>query len=107
MYVPFLTFSSPLLLLVEPPTEESIRKYEEILYQKASRTQTPCLLVRGRNTDMVSPETAQLFVSKMPNAQYVDVADAAHMVVGDKNDIFAAQTLAFLRKHLPSSHSNL
>jgi peroxiredoxin len=56
---------------------------------------------------MVSPETAQLFVSKMPNAQYVDVADAAHMVVGDKNDIFAAQTLAFLRKHLPSSHSNL
>jgi len=36
------------------------------------------------------------FVAQVPNAAYVDVHGAAHMVAGDVNDPFTAQVVAFL-----------
>ena len=35
-------------------------------------------------------------VDAVPGAQYVDVADAGHMVAGDQNDTFTAAVLTFL-----------
>jgi hypothetical protein len=32
------------------------------------------------------------------DAEYVDVADARHMVAGDRNDVFASAILSFLAK---------
>jgi len=84
------------------PSEDDLDAVEERLFAHASTTTTPCLLVRGKLTDLVSEEAAKRFVHVMPNAKYVDEEQASHMVVGDKNDIFSDQTLQFLSQHLPS-----
>ena len=36
------------------------------------------------------------FRQMVPHAEYVDVEDAAHMVAGDRNDVFTKAVLAFL-----------
>lgn len=56
----------------------------------------PALLVRGGKSDLVTPETAQEFVDLAPNARFVDVAAAGHMVAGDKNDVFIQAVMSFL-----------
>jgi pimeloyl-ACP methyl ester carboxylesterase len=60
------------------------------------RLAMPALLVRGGKSDLVTPETAQEFVDLAPNARFVDVAAAGHMVAGDKNDVFIEAVTAFL-----------
>lgn len=62
----------------------------------AGNLRLPTLLVRGRMSDMVSEEGAALFLEQCPHAAYVDVADATHMVVGDRNDVFVAAVIDFL-----------
>ena len=54
------------------------------------------LVVRGAQSDLVSPEGVQEFVDAVPGARYVDVADAGHMVAGDQNDHFTTAVLDFL-----------
>jgi pimeloyl-ACP methyl ester carboxylesterase len=60
----------------------------------------PMLLVRGRLSDVVSEETVRHFRALAPNAEYVDVADAAHMVAGDRNDAFTSSVVEFLARSL-------
>lgn len=62
----------------------------------------PTLLVRGRMSDVVSEEGAAEFLSAAPHAEFVDVADAGHMVAGDRNDIFTEAVVTFLEKHAPA-----
>ena len=64
----------------------------------ARKLQIPTLLVRGRVSDLVSPESAREFLKMVPHAEYVDIQDAGHMVAGDQNDIFSTAVLEFLRK---------
>ncbi len=63
----------------------------------AAQLTLPTLLVRGRLSDLVSPETAQEFLEVAPHACFVDVSDAGHMVAGDRNDLFTDAVLEFLR----------
>ena len=56
----------------------------------------PTLVVRGAQSDLVSPEGVQEFVDAVPGARYIDVADAGHMVAGDQNDHFTTAILGFL-----------
>lgn len=56
----------------------------------------PTLLVRGRLSDLVTETEAQEFLGLVPHAEYVDVADAAHMIAGDKNDAFMAAIIGFI-----------
>ena len=58
----------------------------------------PMLLVRGHQSDIVTEEVAQEFLRLVPQAQYADVADARHMVVGDRNDVFLAEVERFLER---------
>jgi hypothetical protein len=46
----------------------------------------------------VTPEAAAEFLEMAADAEYVDVADARHMVAGDRNDVFAGAILVFLAK---------
>lgn len=66
----------------------------------ARRLTMPTLLVRGRMSDVVSEAGARDFLELVPHAEYVDVADAAHMVAGDRNDAFTTAVADFLRRHL-------
>jgi pimeloyl-ACP methyl ester carboxylesterase len=56
----------------------------------------PTLLVRGSRSDLVPEESVRHFLDVIPDARYVDVQDAGHMVVGDRNDAFRAALIEFL-----------
>lgn len=56
----------------------------------------PVLLVRGRMSELVSEAGVAAFRAAAPDAAYVDVAGAGHMVAGDRNDAFTEAILAFL-----------
>ena len=57
----------------------------------------PTLLVRGGLSDVLSEEGAKAFLELCPHSEYVHVSDAAHMVAGDRNDIFGDAVIEFLR----------
>ena len=61
-----------------------------------SRIEVPILLVRGGSSDVVSAEAARKMLSYFPEARFVDVADASHMVAGDANDAFSEAILGFV-----------
>lgn len=56
----------------------------------------PTLLVRGKQSDIVSAQGAQELLELIPGSKYVDIAGAGHMVAGDDNDVFADAVLNFL-----------
>ncbi len=58
----------------------------------------PTLLVRGRLGDLVTEAEVDAFLELVPHADYVDVADAAHMIAGDKNDVFMATITDFIER---------
>jgi pimeloyl-ACP methyl ester carboxylesterase len=65
--------------------------------QDAARALTiPTLLVRGRQSDLLSEAGAREFLELVPHAEYVDVAEAGHMVAGDRNDLFNNAVVSFL-----------
>jgi pimeloyl-ACP methyl ester carboxylesterase len=61
----------------------------------------PTLLVRGGLSDILTEEGAKEFLEMCPHAEYVNVAGAAHMVAGDRNDIFADAVKNFLARNVP------
>lgn len=69
----------------------------EPLVDACRRLRMPTLLVRGRMSDIVTPETAREFLELVPHARFVDVTGAGHMVAGDSNDAFTDAVAAFLR----------
>lgn len=76
--------------------EQSELHDTELLMDCARAVDGPMLLVRGRASDVVTEASARAFVDAVPGTGYVDIADAAHMVAGDKNDAFRSAVLDFL-----------
>lgn len=68
----------------------------ERLVAAARALRVPTLLVRGRQSDVVSREGADEFLSAAPHAHFVDVSGAGHMVAGDRNDAFTEAVVRFL-----------
>ncbi len=66
--------------------------------EAAKTLSIPTLLVRGRLSELVSPESVKQFKELVPHSDFVDVSDAGHMVAGDKNDIFTDAILEFMDK---------
>lgn len=67
----------------------------------ARRITVPTLLVRGAESDIVTPEAAARFLELVPHAETVDVARAGHMVAGDHNDRFGVALEDFLARLPP------
>jgi pimeloyl-ACP methyl ester carboxylesterase len=82
----FLDMKEP----AEPP-----RRWSEIDAAAESLT-VPTLLVRGRMSDILSEEGAQIFLRQVPHAKFADISNAGHMVAGDRNDLFSDAVLEFL-----------
>ncbi len=82
----------------EGPSE--IRDHARMI-RAAQRLELPSLLVRGRQSDVISPEGAREFVDAAPRAEFVDVSGAGHMVAGDRNDAFTAAVRGFLDRAMP------
>jgi pimeloyl-ACP methyl ester carboxylesterase len=84
--------------MVGPQSSQPSPEQAERMVAAARRITIPVLLVHGKESDLVSAETVREFLDLVPNAEYLDVADAGHMIVGDRNDAFAAGLLDFLRR---------
>lgn len=72
------------------------RQVEAALEEAARRIEIPTLLVRGASSELVKESHVRQFLKLVPHAKYVDVADARHMVAGDRNDLFSAAVLSFV-----------
>ncbi len=58
----------------------------------------PVLLIRGRLSDVVSPEGVEDFLQKVPNAEFAELSDAGHTAAGDDNDAFSEVVVQFVSR---------
>ena len=42
-------------------------------------------------------EDVEYFLSVIDHAKFVEIENAAHMIAGDRNDVFAEEAIKFLR----------
>ncbi|MFC8130217.1 alpha/beta fold hydrolase [Streptomyces sp. NPDC057302] len=68
----------------------------ERLLAAARHADVPIQLVRGGISDVVREDIAEQFCDAVPKARRVDVADAGHMVAGDRNEHFIDAIVPFL-----------
>ena len=88
----------------DPKSHERGSDFElrEVRLEKCARNLTlPTLLVRGGLSDILSEEGAEEFLRLCPHSEYVNVTGAAHMVAGDRNDVFGTAVVDFLARSVP------
>ena len=88
----------------DPKFLEDSRNLEERtarMHACAATLTLPTLLVRGGLSDVLSEAGATAILEMCPHAEFVNVTDAAHMVAGDRNDIFSAAVTEFLAHAVP------
>ena len=83
------------------------KKREERLSACARNLTLPTLLVRGGLSHVLSEEGAQSFLDLCPQSEYLNITGAAHMVAGDRNDIFVGAVVEFLTRVVPIDGSML
>jgi pimeloyl-ACP methyl ester carboxylesterase len=81
--------------------QHDLKRRQQRLEACARSLRLPTLLVRGGLSDLLSEEGAREFLTLCPHCEYVNVAGAAHMVAGDRNDAFADAVVAFLSRVVP------
>ncbi|MGY9075283.1 MAG: alpha/beta fold hydrolase [Acidimicrobiales bacterium] len=79
----------------------SMRASGEAMMEGAQALTVPTLLVRGGQSDLVTAESVELFLTAVPSAEFVDVAGTGHMVAGDDNDAFTSAVMEFLLRVSP------
>lgn len=84
---------------IERPLD--IRGRHERLSACARALSAPTLLVRGASSDVVSEKGVREFLALCPHADHVNVAEAGHMVAGDRNDRFGRVAIDFLLRNVP------
>ena len=70
------------------------------LENSAKRIAVPTLLVQGALSDILTDKEKEEFLNAVPHARFAEIQQATHMVVGDKNDIFAEAIVDFLSEHI-------
>lgn len=58
----------------------------------------PILLIRGKLSDVVSPEGVRHFLATVPKAEFVELSNAGHTAAGDDNDAFSDAVVTFVRR---------
>ncbi|ROM33950.1 alpha/beta hydrolase [Pseudomonas poae] len=82
-----------------PQPEELFQRLEHA----AKQVTIPTLLVRGKQSEMVTAEGVQALLKLIPHAEFVDVEGAGHMVAGDNNDAFNSVIERFLKSTLQAA----
>jgi len=89
----------------DPSFVQAVRQDEGVFLARAKSAcaalEVPTLLVRGRQSELVSEEAVAEFRALCPAAEHVDIAGARHMVAGDRNDAFADAIVEFLNRRVP------
>ena len=95
----------PRILKAWDPASFTKEEGDEIIQERldaSARLRVPTLLVRGRMSDVVTEDDAHEFLGIASHAEYVDLKGAAHMVAGDKNDVFIEVVSDFIRRNFGS-----
>jgi pimeloyl-ACP methyl ester carboxylesterase len=58
----------------------------------------PILLIRGKLSDVVSPEGVRHFLATVPRAEFVELSNAGHTAAGDDNDAFTDAVVDFVKR---------
>ncbi len=82
---------------LKPTNDDPFVRAEE-LEQAAVELTIPILLIRGKLSDVVSPEGVQEFLAKVPAAEFVELSDAGHTAAGDDNDAFSDAVVSFVTR---------
>ena len=82
--------------MTKPGDDPELRT--EKFEQAAVDLNIPVLLIRGKLSDVVSPEGVRHFLAEVPNAEFVELSDAGHTAAGDDNDAFSAAVVAFVNR---------
>jgi len=82
--------------LTKPADDPFVRM--DMLEQSAIDLRIPILLIRGKLSDVVSPEGVQDFLTKVPRAEFVELSDAGHTAAGDDNDAFTDAVVEFVNR---------
>jgi pimeloyl-ACP methyl ester carboxylesterase len=67
--------------------------------EAAVNLKIPILLIRGKLSDVVSPEGVRHFLDTVPRAEFVELSNAGHTAAGDDNDAFSDAVVDFVRRH--------
>jgi pimeloyl-ACP methyl ester carboxylesterase len=68
----------------------------DMLEQAAINLEIPILLIRGKLSDVVTPEGVEDFLAKVPRAEFVELSEAGHTAAGDDNDAFSEVVVRFV-----------
>jgi len=71
-------------------------RFQDELLSAAAAIRLPTLLISGGRSDLILASHIDEFLQRVPGAQHVQIADATHMVAGDRNDQFTDTILDFL-----------
>ena len=52
-------------------------------------------------SEVLTEDGARSFLALCPHSEYIIVSGAAHMVAGDRNDVFASSVIDFLARTVP------
>ena len=86
-----------------PLDRDQLRARTRRLEDAARALEIPTLLVRGGLSDVLDEAGAKAFLDLVPQAEYVNITGAAHMVAGDRNDTFGVSVIDFLARSVPVS----
>ena len=68
----------------------------------AESVNIPTMLIRGALSNVVTQDEVDDFLETIKHAEFIEIDRAAHMIAGDRNDIFANAAISFLQKTLNS-----
>lgn len=66
------------------------------LWEPLPRIPCPTLIVRGADSDILSPEVAKKMTERLPDGRLVEIPGAGHTVPADRPDDFVRHVRAFL-----------
>ena len=72
--------------------------HREALDAAARSIDVPTLLISGGRSDLIGDGEVAHFLDLVPHARHHRIADATHMVAGDRNDLFTASILDFVKQ---------
>lgn len=70
----------------------------ETFEEAAMKLTMPVLLIRGKLSDVVSPQGVQHFLATVPRAEFVELSNAGHTAAGDDNDAFSDVVVDFVKR---------
>ena len=78
--------------------DDSRENQKEKNIRLAKNISIPTLLIRGALSNVVTQKEVDDFLTIIPHSEFQEIEKAAHMVAGDRNDIFANSAIEFLKK---------